>query len=310
MHVAYIHQHFTTPTGYSGTRSYEMSQRLLRARHRVTMIAGAGSASNLRFDPGKRVTEQEVDGIHVLGVSEPYANVMTYARRILAFGRFARTATRLVRSLDADLVFATSTPLTVGLPGMKGAKALGVPFVFEVRDLWPELPIVLGIVKNPLLVWYLKRMERRIYQAAHRIVALSPGVRDGICRTGYPAERVTMIPNSADTTLFRPAADKRLDARFGPPEDFRLVFTGAHGPANGLDAVLDAAVVLRRRNVRGIRFVFIGWGRERERLIQRSRSDGTIDTISWLKAMPKRELAAILPRMDVGMMILKNVPAF
>jgi len=235
---------------------------------------------------------------------------MGFTRRLLAFGRFARAAERIVRGLDADLVFATSTPLSVGLPGMKGARHLGVPFVFEVRDLWPELPIAMGIIRNPLLKWYTRRLERRIYFAARHIIALAPGIQEGICRTGYPRERTSMIPNASDLDLFRPDDAPLEDPRFGPPEDFRLVFTGAHGLANGLDAVLDAAGEVRRRGVRGVRFVFIGEGGQRERLIQRSRSEGLTECTSWVPLVPKEELARLLPRMDVGLMILKNVPSF
>jgi glycosyltransferase involved in cell wall biosynthesis len=310
MHVAYIHQHFSTRKGATGTRSYEFSRCLLEAGHRVSMICGVyeTAAGAIPLSDGRRVLD--IDGIRVHCVPEPYSNKMGFARRLLAFGRFARAAERIVRGLDADLVFATSTPLSVGLPGMKGARHLGVPFVFEVRDLWPELPIAMGIIRNPLLKWYTRRLERRIYFAARHIIALAPGIQEGICRTGYPRERTSMIPNASDLDLFRPNDAPLEDPRFGPPEDFRLVFTGAHGLANGLDAVLDAAGELRRRGVRGVRFVFIGEGGQRERLIQRSRSEGLTECTSWVPLVPKEELARLLPRMDVGLMILKNVPSF
>ena len=310
MHVAYIHQHFSTRQGATGTRSYEMAVRLIRRGHRVTMICGAYEAGDRHADPKRRVVEEIIDGIRIWRVAEPYGNRMGFARRVLAFGRFARTAARLVKSLDADLVFATSTPLTVGIPGMKAARALGVPFVFEVRDLWPELAIALGVVKSPLLKWYTRRLERTIYFAAERIIALAPGIREGICRTGYSAERITVIPNSSDLDLFQPCSEKLLDQRFGSAGDFRCVFTGAHGPANGLDAVLDAALELKRRGEHGIRLVFIGDGRQREALMARSAAGGTDALITWLPAIPKTELARILPRMHVGMMILKNVRSF
>ena len=310
MHVAYIHQHFTTKQGFAGTRSYEMSQRLIHAGHRVTMICGAYAYGGLPVSSANGVVELDIDGIRVLCVAEPYANPMGYARRALAFWRFARAAERLVRKLDADLVFATSTPLTVGIPGMKSARHLGVPFVFEVRDRWPELIIAMGAVRNPLVIWYLRRMEQRIYRAASTIVALAPGIRDGICRTGYPADRVVMIPNGSDLDLFRPDEAPLVDERFGPPGDFRLVFTGAHGVTNGLDAVLDAVAELKRRNEKGLRFVFIGWGQGRERLMARSRRENLGSMISWVSSIPKEELARILPRMNVGLMTLKNVPAF
>jgi glycosyltransferase involved in cell wall biosynthesis len=310
MHIAYIHQYFSTQEGTTGTRSYEMSRRLIAAGHRVTMICGVSDNSPEILQSDQRVNELEVDGIRVLCVGEPYSNRMGRGRRILAFGRFARAAGRLAAGLDADLVFATSTPLTVGLPGMKAARKLGVPFVFEVRDLWPELPIALGVVRNPLLKWYLRRMERRIYFAAERIIALAPGIRDGIRATGYPVERIALVPNGCDVDLFRPGAGVLDDPRFGPPDDFRLVFTGAHGLANGLDAVLDAAAELKRRGQGGIRFVFIGKGGQRARLMERSRREGLDCLVSWVESVPKAELARLLPRMGAGMMVLKNVPAF
>ena len=310
MHVAYIHQHFSTKRGATGTRSYEMSRYLIEAGHRVTMICGAYAVGDSGDEGGGRISESDVDGIHVLRVNQRYDNEMGFAKRVLSFGRFVRAAGKLVSGLDADLVFATSTPLTVGIPGMKGARRLGVPFVFEVRDRWPELPIALGVIKNPALIWYLKRMEQRIYRAAESVIALSPGLKEGVCSTGYPADRVAMVPNGCDLELFQPCDDRVDDERFGANDEFKLVFAGAHGLANGLDAVLDAALDLKQRDVTGVRFVFIGQGRERARLIERSRREGTETIILWEPSVPKEELATVVPRMDAGMMILKNVPAF
>ena len=310
MHVAYIHQHFSTRQGQTGTRSYEMSRRLIAAGHQVTMICGATEGTD--YDPSAAggASELDVDGIRVLRVNARYSNKMGFAQRVLAFGQFARAAQGLVTRTNADLVFATSTPLTVGTPGMKGAARLNAPFVFEVRDLWPELPIVMGIIKHPLLKWYLRRLERRVYFAAEHIYALSPGIKDGICRTGYPADRVSMIPNCSDLDLFNPEKRRPLDERFGGPDDFRLVFTGAHGRANGLDAVLDAAAVLKRRGVGDVKFIFIGRGGEKERLVARSAAEGLGALVIWHEPVPKAELAELVASMDVGMMILKNIPAF
>ncbi|MGE3182638.1 MAG: glycosyltransferase family 4 protein [Phycisphaerae bacterium] len=310
MHVAYIHQHFSTKSGKTGTRSYEMAQRLLAAGHKVTMICGVNDATHGVLKTENRVNEQEIDGIRVMCIAEPYENKMSFYRRLMAFGRFARAAEKVVKGVDADLVFATSTPLSVGLPGMKGAKHLNKPFVFEIRDLWPELPIALGVLKNPLLKAYARHLERKLYFAAKHVVALSPGIRDGICATGYSRKQVTMIPNGCDLELFKPDDAPLSDERFGSDDELRCVFTGAHGLANGLDAVLDAAKVLKERGEKGIRLVFIGTGREKPRLVERSKQEGTIDLISWNDPVPKAELAALLPRMDVGLMILKDIPAF
>jgi glycosyltransferase involved in cell wall biosynthesis len=310
MHVIYIHQYFSTNSGSTGTRSYEMSKALLAAGHRVTMVCGLSDNAPPEFNQGKPVNELEVEGIRVLCIGQPYSNRMSFYQRARAFGQFAREASRVTRGIKADLVFATSTPLTVGLPGMKTARRLDVPFVFEVRDLWPEIPIAVGMVRNPLLIWYLRRLERRIYRAADHIIALSPGMREGISATGYPAERVTLIPNIANLELFRPSREPLSDERFGRSEDFRVAYTGAHGLANGLDAVLDAAAEVRRRGEKDVRFVFIGKGGQRDRLLERSQAEGLNDQVSWLGPLPKRELASVLPRMGAGIMPLKNLPAF
>lgn len=310
MHIAYIHQHFSTKAGATGTRSYEMARRLIAAGHKVTMVCGVNDATASCFNVTGRVNEMDIDGIRVHCIAEPYSNKMGFYRRVLAFGQFARTATRIVAGLDADLVFATSTPLTVGLPGMNGARKLGVPFVFEVRDLWPKLPIAMGIIKNPLLKWYTTRLERKIYHAAHRIIALAPGIKEGIVSTGYPAGQVAMIPNGCDLDVFKPSDEPLNDPRFGAPDDFKLVFTGAHGEANGLDAVLDAARVLKERNAIGIQFVFIGEGKIKPALMERTKQEGLDSLVRWVPPMPKAELAKLQPRFDVGMMILKNIPSF
>ena len=313
MHVIYIHQYFCTPKDAGGTRSYEFSKRLIAAGHRVSMICGI---SDLNECPGRKgdVLRYDEDGIDVHKIVEPYSNAMGFARRWLAFLRFAAKAYEAARTIkDVDLVFATSTPLTVGDPGRKAAKFHRCPFVFEVRDLWPELPIAMGLVKNGLLKWYLKRMELRAYRAASRCIALAPGIKDGIAETGFPHEKIAMIPNACDTKLFVPEdtqSEVNNDPRFGSPGDFRLVFSGAHGLANGLDAVVDAAAELKKRNVHGIRLCLIGTGGMKSKLMQRSKNEGLDGYISWVDPLKKPELAKILPQMDVGMQILKNVPAF
>jgi len=310
MHVAYIHQHFATRKASTGTRSFEMGTRLIERGHRVSMICGESDVTDMSGDGSTAVRELEIEGIQVKCIPERYENRMNFYQRVLAFGRFARRAAHVASGLDADLVFATSTPLTVGIPGMKASKRRGLPFVFEVRDLWPELPIAMGIVRNPLLKWYTRGLERKIYFAADKVIALAPGIRDGVCATGYPPDQVAMIPNGCDLELFQPCDEPLDDPRFGDADEFRLVFTGAHGQANGLDAVLDAALELKRRGVRGIRFVFIGRGGLKPGLVERSRREQLDDYVLFHDSVPKSDLAQILPRMDVGLMILRNLPSF
>ena len=311
MHVTYIHQYFATHTSSTGTRSYALAKKLIDAGHSVSMICSVSDETAATFDVRSGVKQYDVDGIDVHCVGGRYSNRMSFYQRLMFFRAFAQAATRIACSITkSDLVYATSTPLSVGIPGMKAAKSLGIPFVFEVRDLWPELPIALGKLRNPMLKMYARRLEHKIYRAADHIVALSGGMKEGVCQTGYPEDSVTVIPNGCDLDLFRPTDSPLDDLRFGASDEFRLVFAGAHGFANGLDAVLDAAAVLKSRGVQGVRFVFVGQGAVRAQLMERSRIDGTEQLISWLPILPKHELAEVLPKMDVGMMILRNVPAF
>ena len=289
-----------------------MALRLVQAGHRVSMIGGTSDLIEVDGKPGD-ILREEIDGINVYRIIEPYSNSMSFPRRWLSFLKFARQAYRLSKTIqDVDVVFATSTPLTTGDPGRKAAKYHHCPFIFEVRDLWPELPIAMGLVKSWYLKMYLKRMELRAYRAADYIIGLAPGIKQGIGNTGYPMDKISMIPNGSDIELFQPTNIKDIDgdSRFGTPGDFRLSFTGAHGLANGLDAVLDAIIILKEKAISGVQFCFIGSGGSKSRLIQRAEREGLNQYISWVDPIPKKELAQLLPQMDIGMMILDNVPAF
>lgn len=207
MRVLYFHQHFATPAGSAGTRSYEFARALLARGHRVTMVCGAHAQSglDLPFDAQRGWHRGEVDGIDVLSLPLPYANRDGVARRTATFLRFAAASAELALTLEADLVFATSTPLTAALPGLVAQAGRGLPFVFEVRDLWPELPRALGL-RNPFLLGGMSALELAAYRAADTVIGLSPGIVAGIRRRASPRQRVVMIPNGADLETFHPSA--------------------------------------------------------------------------------------------------------
>ena len=310
MRVLYFHQHFATPAGSAGTRSYEFARALLAAGHRVTMVCGAHAQSglDLPYDAAQGWHRGEVDGIDVISLPLPYANRDGIARRTWTFCRYAATATRLALTLEADLVFATSTPLTAAWPGLVAQAARGLPFVFEVRDLWPELPRALGL-RNPLLLGGMEVLETAAYRSADAVIGLSPGIVRGIRRKSSPRQRVVMIPNGSDLEVFHPRL-RRVGALPGfGPDDFLAGFTGAHGPANGLDALLAVARELRRRGDRRVKLVFIGDGKEKERLAAAAAERGLTNCL-FFPPVPKAELGAITASLDCGLMVLKDIPAF
>ena len=151
MRIVYMHQYFNTPAMHGGTRSYEMARRLVRSGHEVHMVTADSQGSGARGKNSWSLTEEA--GIHVHWLPVPYSNNMTYRARVKAFISFARYAGLRAVPLRPDVVFATSTPLTIALPAAYAAKRLRIPLVFEVRDLWPEMPIAVGALRNPLAIW-------------------------------------------------------------------------------------------------------------------------------------------------------------
>jgi lipopolysaccharide/colanic/teichoic acid biosynthesis glycosyltransferase len=313
MHVLYFHQHFTTPDGSTGTRSYEVSKRLLSSGHQVTMVCGANALSKSGlsgpFSNGRR--EGSVDGIYVIELELPYSNYHGFLKRSWTFFLFAFRSVILALRSDYDVVFATSTPLTAALPGIAARWLRRKPFVFEVRDLWPELPRAMGVIRNPLVLLMLDWLEFVAYHSADSCIALSPGIAEGIARRGVPESCVVIAPNGCDLDLFAPDAAQPLPEIPGLPGDaFAATFTGAHGVANGLGAVLDAAAELRVRGRTDISFVFIGDGKEKPPLVERARCE-MLDNCLFVDPMPKKALAQFLcRRANAGLMILDNVPAF
>jgi glycosyltransferase involved in cell wall biosynthesis len=287
-----------------------MARALLRRGHSVTMVCGSYNKGNTgltgAFRRGRR--RGIVDGIEVIEFDLDYGNDMGFWRRIGVFARFAFGSIGVALRERADVVFATTTPLTAGIPGIFARWLRRKPFVFEVRDLWPELPRAMGIVRNPILLGLMSALEWASYRSAVRLVGLSPGIVDGIARRGVPKARIVMVPNGSDLDLF---ADAEQAARPEGVTDNQLlaVFTGTHGAANGLDAVLDAAVELKARNRHDIRIALIGEGREKPRLKQRALDEG-LENVLFLDPVPKTELAKLLAGADLGLQILKNVPAF
>lgn len=275
------------------------------------MVCGSFALSgvSLPYDAARRWHRGEIDGIDVISLPLPYSNRDSLLRRSLVFLKFAWRSSVLALREEYDVLFATSTPLTAAIPGivMKlGAKRR--PFVFEVRDLWPELPRALGM-KNPFALGGMSLLEWLGYRAADGCIGLSPGIVEGIRRRGPKQQPVALIPNGCDLELFHPSKRSVVSIPGVEPGDFVAGFTGAHGIANGLDAVLDAAGVLQRQEHRGIKIVLIGDGNQKDRLKRRARDEGLANVI-FADPVKKTEIARLTASFDCGLMILANVPAF
>ena len=309
MHILYFHQHFSTPSGATGIRSYEMAKKLLMRGHKVTMVCGSYNSAKTgltsAFKNGMR--QGQVDGIHVVEFELAYSNKDSFVKRFTTFIKFALRSMSYALTSDYDMVFATSTPLTAALPGMVGRWLRRKPFVFEVRDLWPELPREMGVITNPISLALMGFLEWSAYKSAHGLIGLSPGIRDGILRLGVPPEQVTVIPNGCDIPLF--AEKSAWEPEMVQPEDFMAVYTGTHGIANGLQVLVDAAKVLQDRHCSVIKFVLVGEGKLKEQLKAQAAAYN-LRNIIFIDAVDKARISQLLCRADIGLQILADIPAF
>ncbi|MCQ4246368.1 glycosyltransferase WbuB [Stutzerimonas decontaminans] len=310
MRVLYFHQHFSTPKGSTGIRSYEMARRLVARGHQVTMVCGSygGGETGIALPFINGVRRGQVDGIDIIEYDLAYSNSDGMLKRSMTFLRFALRSIGVALTERYDLAFATSTPLTAGIPGIFARWLRRKPFIFEVRDLWPELPRAMGIIRNPLMLRAMSILEWGSYHSAHRLVGLSPGIVDGIAARGVSRERIALIPNGCDLGIFD------MKANVWRPEQVRsddllAVFAGTHGLANGLNAVLDAAAELKRRNREDIKLMLIGQGKLKAVLQERARHD-RLDNVIFHDPVNKECLAGLMAGVDIGLQVLANVPAF
>lgn len=310
MKILYFHQHFSTPKGSVGIRSYEMARRLLVRGHQVTLVCGSygGGETGLSvaFKNGRR--RGAVDGIDIIEFDLAYSNSDGFVKRGLTFLKFALRSVGLAMTERYDVLFATTTPLTAGIPGILARWLRGKPFVFEVRDLWPELPRAMGAISNPMVLWAMRVLEWTSYRSAHRLVGLSPGIVDGIAQCGVPRHCITLVPNGCDLDIFATTVQPWRPSLVRPT-DLMAVFAGTHGMANGLDAVLDAAVELKRRGRADIKLLLIGQGKFKSELQVRAKREG-LDNVVFHEPVNKARLAGLMAATDVGMQVLANVPAF
>lgn len=310
MHVLYFHQHFSTPQGSAGTRSFEMAQALIRAGHSVTMVCGSYAQGRTGladpFAKGRR--RGVVDGIDIIEFNLDYGNHMGTMQRVSVFAKFAVGSIGVALREPADVVFATTTPLTAGIPGIFARWLQRKPFVFEVRDLWPELPKAMGVITNPVILWLMSLLEWVSYRSADRLIGLSPGIVEGIANRGVDRTRIAMVPNGCDLDLFSsPVTAWRPEAV--NDDQMLAIFAGTHGPANGLDAVLNAAAVLKKRGRNDIQIALVGQGREKPGLQARACGEN-LDNVHFIDPVPKTRLTGFLAGADLGLQVLRNVPAF
>lgn len=300
MKILYIHQYFKTPREPGGTRSYWIAQELLKRKHDVTFLTSSTTQTEAK-------TDRIVDGIRVISFKVPYSQNMGLVHRFKSFTHFMLEAAKEgVKYRDIDLVIATSTPLTVGYPALRIKRKLNVPYIFEVRDLWPEVPIQMGALKSPVLKKLARWFEERIYKNAVHVVALSPGMQDGVVKY-IPAAKTSMIPNMAKIDEFWPRSkNEELISGVGlKKESFKIIHFGSLGLANGADYIMKAAAELKDN--KDIEFVFAGGGSTEEALKAQCRTLG-LNNVHFIGKFPLAQIAEIVNFCDVSVVTFLDLP--
>ena len=310
MHILLIHQAFASSQEAGGTRHYELARHLVQSGHRFTAIASTISYLTGRRHSGEGwLTRQEEDGITIYRAYTYPALHRSFVHRAVSFLSFmASSPLAGIRVKGVDVVWGTSPPIFQGISAWLLARLKRVPFVFEVRDLWPAFAVGMGVLRHPVLIWLAEWLERFLYHHADHLVVNSPAYVDHLQSKGVPVGRVTLVPNSVETSMFDPAADGAAVRReYGLDGRFVVLYAGAHGPANDLGIVLQAADRLRDRS--DIVFVLVGDGKEKQNLM-RQAEEMALPNVQFIAAQPKSRMPELLAAADVGLAILKDIPMF
>lgn len=289
MRITYIHQHFKAPTQAGGGRPYQFARRLASSGHEVTMICAGPS----------RETYQ-LDGFTVQQLPTKYDNRMPTHRRIAAFASFMTQALATSARIPADTVLASSTPLTVVIPGAVAAAVRRSRFVLEIRDLWPSLPIELGVLPERLHA-PARALERFGYARADQVIALSPGMAAGVTSVN-PEVPVEVIPNCADIDDFD-IQETREEARsvLGLDGSPLLYYAGSLGRSYDIEWVVRLAAGVQAE---GGRVVIAGEGAELEPGRELARSLGLDPDAVFLGPLPRRDVAMLARASDAAVSAL------
>jgi glycosyltransferase involved in cell wall biosynthesis len=309
--ILYLHQYFATPQTNAGTRSYEMARRLVRDGHEVTFVTSSAFLED-NYDLKAGWNELDIKGIKLHVLRLPYSNKDSYSNRIWKFIIFSIRSTIKALVIKADVVFATSTPLTIIIPGVIYSKVKRKPMVFEVRDLWPELPVSVGAIRNPVIIYLAELMEKSAYKTSKKVIALSPGMAQGVIKKGKNPNDVATIPNSCDTELFRVPAEvgelyRKQHMAFSIGKKL-VVYAGTFGVINNISYLGYLAKESLDKGY-DICFCAIGSGMERPRVETLAKELGVLNVNFFiLDPVPKTEIVSVLSAADLALSLFGPIP--
>ena len=315
MRILFFSHYFPPEVNAPASRTFENCKRWVRKGHEVTVVTCAPNCPDgVVYDGYKnRLWQSEVvDGIRVVRVWTYIAANRGAVRRIMNFVSYMCSAAllSLLRLKKPDVIIATSPQFFCGWAGLIASRLRRVPFLLEIRDIWPDSIVVVGAMKNKSLLRVLYRLEGRMYAAANRIVTVGSGYKADLVDKGVPERQIAVVPNGVDKELFSPAAaDKDTARRYFRKDGFTCAYVGTIGMACGLDVVLAAARILQSEGRRDVRFLLVGDGARRRELETTAREEG-LDNVVFTGRVPKHRVPRILSAADACLVHLKKADLF
>ncbi|UPO98525.1 glycosyltransferase family 4 protein (plasmid) [Cetobacterium somerae] len=295
MKILYLHQYFNTNKEAGGTRSYEFS-KFLSEDNEVTIITGS---------------QNYIEGIlkfRVISTKTKYNQQMNFFQRIYSFFHYLIKAIYLGnKEREIDIIFATSTPLTIGVPALILKRFKKTKLIFEVRDVWPDIPVELGFIKNKILIKILKWFEMKIYNSSEQIIVASEGMYENLIKKGVKSYKIEVIHNLSNVYLYDQVTEieKNIERKkYNLEKHFICIHPGTMGFVNGLDYILDVGKIIQEKD-RQIKILLVGEGKEKERLKARIRNE-KIKNILIMDSLPKLEIVKLIKTSDLGLMITKK----
>lgn len=298
MKVIYIHQYFLTPEQGGAIRSYHLAKGLVENGIELELITAHS---------GKYYDQRWIEGIRVHYLPVDYDQKFGFLRRVWSFFQFVRLSKKLLKKLSRpDLLYITSTPLTTGWIGLWAKKRLALPYIFEVRDLWPEAPVQVGVIRNSFLIRFLQKMEKKIYDQSLSLVALSPGIAAHLKKIS-PDRSVALIPNFSDLNQFFPKEkNTSLSSILNISPGLTIAYTGALGKVNAVEELLELAGIALKRG-KNWNFLIMGEG-SHEKLLKEKAKALFLSNTHFLALGSKDQVNEILNIADFAWISFSHLP--
>lgn len=312
MKILLINQVFVSPNEPGHTRHFEMAKYLQQFGDELIIVA-----SDMNYQTGQKtiqhrglVAEQVIDGIRILRSSMVSAIHRSYFWRILSFFSFMFSSViAAMRIKDVDLIMGTSPPIFQAFSAWFVAFIRRKPFLLEIRDLWPEFIVSMGVFNNPVLIKLARMLEIFLYRRATHILVNSPAYKEYIETKGIASEKITFIPYGADIKMFHPAVEASdIRTEFNLHDKFLVLYTGAMGQANDIYTILRSAKLLQEHN-KNIHIVLFGDGKERPKL-EAEAKNLLLENVTFAGVRPKHQIPAIVASADICLAILQDIPMF